>query len=926
MNVKFHPVSKSKLIYNHPKHQMLKNAESKSGFRRRGSQRFPISKASFMGKENRFTANGVDPKNKSLRALSKRKTDRSTQILQKKENIPNNRLKPLAIHSRNKRKSNGQRASRSRNMDLSCFENINLNSERREPRRAKIRKPRASGELAKRGKKGARKSELTYTRKSSSIKGRRRALRTKALNEDMRENIYEGKGETRKRPTAKPGRKSKNGNNQSIYDRSESTFGKQNEWNYQSMKNVFKANSPDFGGKVHVLSSQNFQTLNPNSLIRSQEAKKRLQRPSISKMEKFGNFKGNALKPAAHAMNNSKENPQKMYSKIFSKKEIENLVKVNSNKCTRLETDQADKGKRNQLDDFFRNLDLRSEKPLKPRGGTKLINQVGQLVKQSCQRKSYKENAKMNQLTSLIKQSQRTFESVEKMILESKMKRKETGNIFETIYKDKPRPDSKNNNRRRKSSRASGNSKKGLWGQRRREDSGRNYRKISKWMNHEKKQRAKADALDIENSLYCKKNLKRIGQHAEFNVPEAPKTLNQPSTMDLKDAERGLSRRENQAEVRISSFFKESRNNSEKNINNSKAIKEETPEIQKKAVMPQVKAEMKPNPGFCANGVVVAEAKMEDNEGKDNTSELRIEEEDSETNFSSRNNQLAIESPSSKKAKSFFVDVPATYQFKNNFKDILSHHISKIVQHIGENEGKCSVKLDYFKKKQKQVDPKMREVLVDWLMEVHSRYKMRDETIFLAVRLIDKYLSLRPIEYDRFQLLGTASLMIAAKYEEIYPPKVKDFVYICANAYTRADVLKMEARILHLVNFDLVFPTSVQFFGFFRKLFKFEDTIKNLTLYILYGSLVSQNFCQTNPRLLAYSAVIMANKAFKNYEGIKKFKESVVGKFKDSDVNLCIFQIYNMMLSMKKSELSALRTKFSSEKYGNISQIQQRVH
>lgn len=903
---------------------MLKNAESKSGFRRRGSQRLPISKASFVGKENRFTGNGIDPKNKSLRAPSKRKTDRATHMPKKKENQPGGRSKANAIHAKGKRQSNARRGTKSRKMDLSCFDHIHLHSERADPRRAKIRKSKAGGDGAKREKRGPRRCELTYTRKSSSMKGRRRALKAKIMNRPTQDNIYEARKESGNRQAAKHKLEARKAEKQSIYDRGEATLTRANEWNYQSMKNVFKANSPDFSGKAHALHSQNFHTLNPNSLIRSQEAKKRLQRPSISKMDKFANFKGNAAKVPIQPVKSSKENPHKMYSKIFSKKEIENLVKANSHKCTRLDSDHPEKPRRNQLDDFFRNLDLRSEKPLKPRGGAKMVHKVGKLVKQNCQRNSGKGPAKVDQLTSLVKESQRTFESVDKMILESKIKRRDPANIFETIYKDKPRPDSKNNNRRRKSSRASGNSQKRKWGQHRREDSGRNYRKISKWINQEKTQRAKAEALDIENSLYCKENLKRIGQHQEFNVPDAPKTINQPSTMELKDADRGQPRRPNQAEVRISSFFKESRNNSEKNLQNPLAIREETPEAHKKMTTQQSrKVQLKTNTLEPEEEFAPDEQRLSGDQPGAN--DLRIEE-DSEKAFSTGNNQLAIESPSKNKAENFFVDIPETFQFKQNFKDILSHHISKIVQHMRSREEKCSVKVDYFKRKQKQVDAKMREVLIDWLMEVHSRYKMRHETLFLAVRLIDKYLSLRPIEYDRFQLLGTASLMIAAKYEEIYPPKVKDFVYICANAYTRADVLKMEARILHLVNFDLVFPTSVQFFGFFRKLCHFEDTIRNLTLYILYGSLISQNFCQSNPRLLAYSAVIMANKAFKNYDGIKTFKESVVGEFKDSDVNLCIFQIYNMLLSMKKSELSALRTKFSSEKYGNISQIQQRVH
>lgn len=910
---------------------MLKNAEQKSGFRRRGSQRFQIAKASFVGKENRFLGNVADPKNRSLRALSKRQTDRSTHIGQKKEFLfPNTRRKPPKLNSRGKRKSKGKMGRGPRRMDLSCFENIHLHTERREARRSKVKKSRGIGDAARKDKKARPRAELAYTRKSLTTKERRRGLRRKAKLAKApggKENIYGLQSEVGKKGKgfAKHARRTTNGSGQSIYEKGEAPFGKQSDWNYQSMKNMFKPNSPDFGGKTGALKSQNFQTLNPNSLIRSQEAKKRLQRPSISKMEKFGNFKANPPKAPAPA---AKE-PRKIYSKIFSKKEIENFVKANSNKCARIETELPDvPGKRNNLDEFFRNLELRSEKPLKPRPGAGLVHQVGKLVKQSCRGFAPKQSAPSEGRTSLAKKVHQTFESVEKKALESK--KRESASIFETIYKDKVRPNSKNNNRRRKSSRTSGHSQGGVWATRRREDSGWNFRKISKWITQEKGLRAKNEALDIENSLYCKKNLKRIGQVQEFNVPENPKALAlaQPSTMELKDAERKRPAQSSQAEVHISSFFKQSLNNSETDIRNSRAIKEETPEIQKQTLSQQRRQAKlsKLQASFRQKAEAKAEAEKQGAASGAGRDKLRIEEEDSEAAFSSRTNRLEIESPASKKEKAFFAEVPGNFQFERNFKDILAQHICKIMAHIRGREEKCRVKVDYFKKKQKQVDSKMREVLVDWLMEVHSRYKMRHETIFLAVRLIDKYLSLRPIEYDRFQLLGTASLMIAAKYEEIYPPKVKDFVYICANAYTRADVLKMEARILHLVEFDLVFPTAVQFFGFFQKLHQFEDTIKHLTLYILYGSLISQNFCQSNPRLLAFSAVIMANKAFKNYEGIKAFKQSVPGEFKDSDINLCIFQIYNMLLTLKKSELSALRTKFSSEKYGNISQIQTRVH
>ena len=895
---------------------MQKNADSKSGYRRRASQRFQVNKPNYIGKENLIPTNITDQKNRSLRGLSKRKTDRLKPMgkrdFQKRKTLQ-------CLQTRANRKSSLKIKSKARKNDVSCFDVILQNSERRENRaRRKSKMEKENRKRMDRGKKAGR-SELTYTRKSSQLRGNRKKFsHPKRRINKKKENIYQAGDQ---------GGKMKN---QTIYEKQETN------WNYQSMKNVFKGNTSDIQGKMTVLTHQNFQTLNPDPSLRNQEGKKRLQRPSISKLDKFGQLKaakmGNKISVECQK--------KKMYSKIFSKKEIETFVRANSGKCARIQTEipgDKKKGKKNNLDEFFRNLELRSEKPLKPRLGTNLINHVGKMMKNS-ERTS--KQGKMESLTSLIRNSNKTFESIEKMMMESKNKKK-TLNIFETIYKDKPRPNSKNNNRRRKSSRLSGSSNGLIWGNgTKREDSSRNYRKISKWIKNEKSFHGRTEGLEIENSLYCKENLKRMGQNQEFNVPKKVKNENQPSTMDTKTIEiRNMQNKNkiNQVEVKISSFFKESRNNSEKEIRNPIAIKEETPEIQKKRVHPRFQNNMligKNKTKFSTiNKLYDLKTKAEKKNKIDNfhqkpTNKLEIEDQEIEPE-EVNNHKLEIESPTSKNdqnSKKFFPKIPENYQFKNNFKDILSHHIDKIVSHLKTREDKCLIKEDYFKKKQKQVDSKMREVLVDWLIEVHNRYKMRHETIFLATRLIDKYLSVKTIEYDKFQLLGTASLMIAAKYEEIYPPKVKDFVYICANAYSRTDVLEMEAKILRIVNFDLVFPTSVQFFGFFQKMFSFENTIKNLTFYILYGSLISQNFTQKNPRLLAYSAVIMANKAFKNYEGIKKFKACIPENFKDSEVNLCIFQIYNMLLSMKKSELSALKTKFSSEKFGNIAQIQQRVH
>ena len=91
---------------------------------------------------------------------------------------------------------------------------------------------------------------------------------------------------------------------------------------------------------------------------------------------------------------------------------------------------------------------------------------------------------------------------------------------------------------------------------------------------------------------------------------------------------------------------------------------------------------------------------------------------------------------------------------------------------------------------QKFITEKMRAYLVDWLAELHFKFKMWQETLYVAIRIMDGYLAVvSDISKTDLQCLGITSLLIAGKYEEIYPPELKDFVYITARAYSKEDVL-----------------------------------------------------------------------------------------------------------------------------------------
>jgi len=74
------------------------------------------------------------------------------------------------------------------------------------------------------------------------------------------------------------------------------------------------------------------------------------------------------------------------------------------------------------------------------------------------------------------------------------------------------------------------------------------------------------------------------------------------------------------------------------------------------------------------------------------------------------------------------------------------------------------------------------------------------------------------MQRTKLQLVGVTSMLIASKYEEIYAPEVRDFVYITDKAYSKEEILKMESRILMVLDFDLTFSSSYRFIERFCKI------------------------------------------------------------------------------------------------------------
>jgi hypothetical protein len=160
--------------------------------------------------------------------------------------------------------------------------------------------------------------------------------------------------------------------------------------------------------------------------------------------------------------------------------------------------------------------------------------------------------------------------------------------------------------------------------------------------------------------------------------------------------------------------------------------------------------------------------------------------------------------------------------------------------------------------KHHDINQKMRSILVDWLVEVHFKFRLQTPTLWLCVNIMDRFLNCHLIQRNRLQLLGVSSLLIACKFEEIFPPEVQDCVYITDRAYTKEDVLAMEQKILRALDYQLCVPTGYHFLTRYLNLIHASEVLKHLSFYYAERNLQEPDCLKIKPSLFAAGAVYAA--------------------------------------------------------------------
>lgn len=268
--------------------------------------------------------------------------------------------------------------------------------------------------------------------------------------------------------------------------------------------------------------------------------------------------------------------------------------------------------------------------------------------------------------------------------------------------------------------------------------------------------------------------------------------------------------------------------------------------------------------------------------------------------------------------------VPPICEVPGETVDILSvpEYFNDIYKYLRESELKRLPKSNYMTK-QPDISHSMRSILVDWLVEVAEEYKLQTETLYLAVAYIDRFLSYMSVQRSKLQLVGTACMFIAAKYEEIYPPDVGEFVYITDDTYNKRQVLRMEHLVLKVLGFDLSGPSTNVFLSQMSELSKTEEKTKHLAMFLSELSLLhGDRFLKFSPSLMAAASLALARHSLGSSSAEVWTSElaSFTG-YQVEDFRECLLALHSMWGEAAASPQQAINEKYKSSKYHSVSEL-----
>ena len=220
-----------------------------------------------------------------------------------------------------------------------------------------------------------------------------------------------------------------------------------------------------------------------------------------------------------------------------------------------------------------------------------------------------------------------------------------------------------------------------------------------------------------------------------------------------------------------------------------------------------------------------------------------------------------------------------------------------------------------------EINEKHRAVVIEWLSYIIHYFSQSNETLFMSVNIMDRYISKKKITLNNYQLVAISSYLIASKYEDTNTPSINDLIYISKDIYTHNDIINMEIDILSTLNFDIFSVSSYQFYSFFYLVSNLNNKILFcLGHLILELCLLNIDIMSYDSSLLAIGSLIVAKKSLEIQGGLPNIK--LFYNYNESDmieIQKKIVLFLNRIVYSDKNCL--ILEKFEKKKYLSVSYI-----
>lgn len=247
--------------------------------------------------------------------------------------------------------------------------------------------------------------------------------------------------------------------------------------------------------------------------------------------------------------------------------------------------------------------------------------------------------------------------------------------------------------------------------------------------------------------------------------------------------------------------------------------------------------------------------------------------------------------------------------------------LPEIFEHLKNNETKFVASPNYMDR-QTEITSNMRAVLLDWLIDVHNKFQLMPETLYLTVNIIDRFLDLKHVTKQKLQLIGVTALLLSSKYEEIMCPDVNEFAQITAGAYTKDEILKTEKLMLGALDFNVTVATPHTFLKTYLKAARADLKTQFVANYLAELAALDYKMLKYVPSIYACACIYVARKCVGVEDAWDFGMQSFSGYYEDQ-IRAVASNLVKLVEKEKegRSKLTAVKKKYSGRKRLEMSKI-----